>query len=199
MTKSNSTFLKSVRVKKWLTCQGCAHNERTLFLHNILVFLLPHTVGHSNKKIQLYRKKLEEWIFVLHFQNKLFSGKSSFSFKELILVLLDIGKAQFCANQCFQHIILFYFICVMCFPTVFPLYGVPTVRADIPAPRFRRISDITNYGDQASAYALLHPSIYSDKGVHEADFFKTRPKEEVEYMDFRRLILKPHSYSIHVE
>ncbi|XP_060104748.1 EF-hand domain-containing family member B isoform X1 [Heteronotia binoei] len=61
----------------------------------------------------------------------------------------------------------------------FPLYGVPTVRADIPAPRFRRISDITNYGDQASAYALLHPSIYNHKGVYEADFFKTRPKEEI--------------------
>lgn len=71
----------------------------------------------------------------------------------------------------------------MYFPTVFPLYGVPTIRADIPAPRFRRISDITNYGDQASAYALLYPSIYSNKGVYEKDFFKTRSKEEVEYID----------------
>ncbi|KAL8165395.1 UNVERIFIED_CONTAM: hypothetical protein K2H54_042269 [Gekko kuhli] len=64
----------------------------------------------------------------------------------------------------------------------FPLYGVPTIRADIPAPRFRRISDITNYGDQASAYALLYPSIYSNKGVYETDFFKTRPKEEVAHI-----------------
>ncbi|XP_015282430.1 PREDICTED: EF-hand domain-containing family member B [Gekko japonicus] len=66
--------------------------------------------------------------------------------------------------------------------TFFPLYGVPTIRADIPAPRFRRISDITNYGDQASAYALLYPSIYSNKGVYETDFFKTRPKEEVAHV-----------------
>ncbi|XP_077158740.1 EF-hand domain-containing family member B isoform X2 [Paroedura picta] len=64
----------------------------------------------------------------------------------------------------------------------FPLYGVPTIRADIAAPRFRRISDITNYGDQASVYALLNPSIYSNNGVYETDFFKTRPKEEVAHL-----------------
>ncbi|XP_054846788.1 EF-hand domain-containing family member B [Eublepharis macularius] len=66
--------------------------------------------------------------------------------------------------------------------TFFPLYGVPTIRADIPAPRFRRISDINNYGDQANAYALLYPSIYSNKGVYERDFFKTRPKEEIAHI-----------------
>uniref|UniRef100_A0A8D0BZ71 EFHB C-terminal EF-hand domain-containing protein n=1 Tax=Salvator merianae TaxID=96440 RepID=A0A8D0BZ71_SALMN len=64
-------------------------------------------------------------------------------------------------------------------PTCYPLYGVPSIRADIPAPRFRRISDNTNYGDQATAYALLYPSIYSSKGVYESDFFKTRSKEEM--------------------
>ncbi|XP_061442126.1 EF-hand domain-containing family member B isoform X2 [Rhineura floridana] len=61
----------------------------------------------------------------------------------------------------------------------YPLFGVPSVRADIPAPRFRRISDNTNYGDQASTYALLYPSIYSNKGVYEKDFFKIRSKEEI--------------------
>ncbi|XP_020663010.3 EF-hand domain-containing family member B isoform X1 [Pogona vitticeps] len=61
----------------------------------------------------------------------------------------------------------------------YPLYGVPTIRSDIPAPQFRRISDNTNYGDQATAYALLYPSIYSNKGVYERDFFKTRSKEEI--------------------
>ncbi|XP_053120115.1 EF-hand domain-containing family member B isoform X2 [Hemicordylus capensis] len=61
----------------------------------------------------------------------------------------------------------------------YPLYGIPTIRADIPAPRFRRISDITNYGDQAGAYALLYPSIFSNNGVYEKDVFKTRSKEEI--------------------
>ncbi|NWW51104.1 EFHB protein, partial [Pedionomus torquatus] len=57
--------------------------------------------------------------------------------------------------------------------------GVPTIRSDIPAPRIRRISDRTNYGDEGDAYALLFPSVFSQKGVYEKDFFKTRPKAEI--------------------
>ncbi|KAH0627330.1 hypothetical protein JD844_002907 [Phrynosoma platyrhinos] len=64
-------------------------------------------------------------------------------------------------------------------PSCYPLYGVPTIRADLRAPRFRRISDNTNYGDQATVYALLYPSILSNKGVYERDVFKTRSKEEI--------------------
>ena len=63
--------------------------------------------------------------------------------------------------------------------TGYPVCGVPTIRSDIPAPQIRRISDRTNYGDEANAYALLFPSVFSQKGVYERDFFKTRPKAEV--------------------
>uniref|UniRef100_A0A8C0H5S9 EFHB C-terminal EF-hand domain-containing protein n=1 Tax=Chelonoidis abingdonii TaxID=106734 RepID=A0A8C0H5S9_CHEAB len=62
-------------------------------------------------------------------------------------------------------------------PTCYPLYGIPTIRSDIPAPRIRRISDRTNYGDEANAYALLCPSVFSQKGVYEKDFFKTRQRQ----------------------
>ncbi|POI32545.1 hypothetical protein CIB84_003703 [Bambusicola thoracicus] len=61
----------------------------------------------------------------------------------------------------------------------YPVYCVPTIRSDIPAPRIRRISDRTNYGDEANAYALLFPSVFSQKGVYEGDIFKSRPKAEV--------------------
>ncbi|XP_060639412.2 EF-hand domain-containing family member B [Anolis sagrei] len=61
----------------------------------------------------------------------------------------------------------------------YPLYGVPSIRSDIPAPRFRRISDNTNYGDQADVYNLLYPSIFSNKGVYEKEIFQTRSKEEI--------------------
>ncbi|XP_006821422.1 EF-hand domain-containing family member B-like [Saccoglossus kowalevskii] len=61
----------------------------------------------------------------------------------------------------------------------FRTYGVPTVRSDRPAPRFRRVSDRTNYGDESDAYGLVNPSIYSNRGVYERDFFKARPKDEV--------------------
>ncbi|XP_075835067.1 EF-hand domain-containing family member B [Microtus pennsylvanicus] len=61
----------------------------------------------------------------------------------------------------------------------YPIYGVPTVRSDIPAPRIRRVSDRNNYGEDGNAYSLLHPSIFSQKGVFERDFFKSRSKEEI--------------------
>ncbi|KFP25482.1 EF-hand domain-containing family member B, partial [Colius striatus] len=63
--------------------------------------------------------------------------------------------------------------------TCYPVCGIPTIRTDLPAPQIRHISDRTNYGDQANAYALLFPSVFSQKGVYERDFFKTRPKAEV--------------------
>ncbi|KAM9648118.1 LOW QUALITY PROTEIN: EF-hand domain-containing family member B [Morphnus guianensis] len=63
--------------------------------------------------------------------------------------------------------------------TCYPVCGVPTIRSDIPAPQIRHISDRTNYGDEANAYALLFPSVYSQKGVYERDFSKTRPKAEI--------------------
>ncbi|XP_074006884.1 EF-hand domain-containing family member B [Numenius arquata] len=63
--------------------------------------------------------------------------------------------------------------------TCYPVCGVPTIRSDIPAPRIRRISDRTNYGDEGDAYTLLFPSVFSQKGVYERDFFKTRPKAEI--------------------
>ncbi|XP_068944347.1 EF-hand domain-containing family member B [Petaurus breviceps papuanus] len=60
-----------------------------------------------------------------------------------------------------------------------PMCGVPTIRSDLAAPRFRRITDRINYGDSGTAYTLLHPSIFSEKGVFERDFFKARSKDEI--------------------
>uniref|UniRef100_A0A069DUR3 EF-hand domain-containing protein n=1 Tax=Clytia hemisphaerica TaxID=252671 RepID=A0A069DUR3_9CNID len=58
-------------------------------------------------------------------------------------------------------------------------YGIPTIRSDIPAPRIRRIGDNTNYGDESDAHGLMNPSIYSNNGVYEEDFFKGRQPHEV--------------------
>ncbi|XP_068008420.1 EF-hand domain-containing family member B [Melanerpes formicivorus] len=63
--------------------------------------------------------------------------------------------------------------------TCYPVCGVPSIRSDLPAPRMRRINDRTNYGDEGSAYSLLFPSVFSQKGVYERDFFKARPKAEI--------------------
>lgn len=58
-------------------------------------------------------------------------------------------------------------------------YGIPSVRTDLPLPNPRRVSDKTNYGDSSSAWALLHPSIYTLSGVHEEHFNCPRSKAEV--------------------
>ncbi|XP_067854869.1 EF-hand domain-containing family member B [Heptranchias perlo] len=58
-------------------------------------------------------------------------------------------------------------------------FGVPTIRTDLAAPRFRRISDRINYGDEATASALLNPSIFAQWGVYEKDIFIGRSKEEI--------------------
>ena len=69
---------------------------------------------------------------------------------------------------------------VICVPIAgFRNYGVPTIRTDLPAPRIKRVSDRTNYGDESDAYGLTNPSIYSSKGVYEKDFLMPRNKEEV--------------------
>lgn len=58
-------------------------------------------------------------------------------------------------------------------------YGTSTVRSDLPAPHVKRISDSTNYGDESDAHGLINPSIYSNRGVHEKDFFQPRAPEQI--------------------
>jgi hypothetical protein len=69
-------------------------------------------------------------------------------------------------------------------------FGVPTIRVDRPAPRIRRVSDRTNYGDESDVYGLIYPSIYSLYGLHEQDFFEPRPPEQI------RMILEAAGISI---
>ena len=41
------------------------------------------------------------------------------------------------------------------------------------------ICTLQNYGDESDAYGLINPSIYSNHGVHEKDFFQPRDQYEV--------------------
>ncbi len=36
-----------------------------------------------------------------------------------------------------------------------------------------------NYGDESDAYGLIYPSLYSNRGVYEEDFFAARQPQEV--------------------
>lgn len=40
-------------------------------------------------------------------------------------------------------------------------------------------SNIQNYGDESDSYGLIYPSIYSNKGVYEEDFFKPRTSNQI--------------------
>ncbi|XP_065834963.1 EF-hand domain-containing family member B-like [Oscarella lobularis] len=61
----------------------------------------------------------------------------------------------------------------------FRTHGVPTIRSDLPAPRIRRLDDRKSYGDESSAYGLVNPSVYSNHGVYEEDFFQRRSPSEI--------------------
>ena len=58
-------------------------------------------------------------------------------------------------------------------------YGVPSIRSDLPAPRIRRVSDWTNYGDIPGVWAVINPSVFSQHGVYERDVLEPRSRQEV--------------------
>ena len=45
--------------------------------------------------------------------------------------------------------------------------------------RFNESISFQNYGDESDAYGLINPSIYSNNGVYEQDFFEGRQPEEL--------------------
>ncbi|CAF0827587.1 unnamed protein product [Brachionus calyciflorus] len=62
------------------------------------------------------------------------------------------------------------------------VYGVPTIRNDIPAPEFKKIQDRTNYGTDGNAWSLLAPSVFSHHGVYERDVLQPRSKEMIKQL-----------------
>lgn len=59
------------------------------------------------------------------------------------------------------------------------VYGIPTIRNDIPAPEFKKIQDTTNYGTDGTAWSLLSPSVFSHHGIYEKDVLQPRSKETI--------------------
>lgn len=66
------------------------------------------------------------------------------------------------------------------------VYGVPSIRADVAAPRLRSVADPQNYGDEHNAQGLLYPSKFAYDGVHENEFTTQRQPEEVREI-FRKM------------
>ena len=59
------------------------------------------------------------------------------------------------------------------------IFGVPSIRNDIPSPNLKSVADHQNYGDEAGAETLLYPPRFADEGVTQADFLVSQKKEEL--------------------
>lgn len=50
------------------------------------------------------------------------------------------------------------------------IYGVPTVRHDIRAPRKQSIANAQNYGNEPDSMQLIHPAASAERGVNELHY-----------------------------
>jgi len=60
------------------------------------------------------------------------------------------------------------------------MFGVPSIRSDIPAPALKSVADHQNYGNEDNAHHLLYPPRYRDSGVDGNDFLEARTQPELE-------------------
>jgi len=59
------------------------------------------------------------------------------------------------------------------------VFGAPTVRSYIPAPKTRSVADNNNYGDEPNTMTLLYPSNGAERGITEEDFLLLRSKDSI--------------------
>jgi hypothetical protein len=59
------------------------------------------------------------------------------------------------------------------------VYGIPSIRRDLPKKTTKSVSDFKNYGDEPDAYDLLYPHPEAIRGVYDEDFEKLLSKEEI--------------------
>ena len=59
------------------------------------------------------------------------------------------------------------------------IYGVPTVRHDIKAPRKQSIANAQNYGNEPNSQQLIHPAAMVERGIHEQHFLQQMPKDAI--------------------
>ncbi|KAA6430086.1 MAG: flagella associated [Trebouxia sp. A1-2] len=57
------------------------------------------------------------------------------------------------------------------------IYGVPTVRKDIRAPRKQSIANAQNYGNEPNSMQLIHPSATAERGVTEQHYKQQMSKD----------------------
>ena len=77
------------------------------------------------------------------------------------------------------------------------IYGIPSIRRDLPKKTKRSVSDFKNYGDEPDAYDLLYPHPEAIRGVYDEDFDKLLTKEEIyELMKKYDFIIPQEEYDV---
>ena len=59
------------------------------------------------------------------------------------------------------------------------VFGIPSIRRDLPKLKKPKITDLTNYGDEDDAYELLYPHPCATMGVSDVDFDQLHTKDEI--------------------
>jgi EF-hand domain-containing family member B len=64
-------------------------------------------------------------------------------------------------------------------------FGAPTIRYDLPRPANKRITNAKNYGDDASAAALLYPTSFTANGLSDELFSRNLTLQEFQDLNSR--------------
>jgi len=59
------------------------------------------------------------------------------------------------------------------------IFGVPTIRSDLPTPTLRSVADVNNYGNEGDSKGLLYPRVHSWHGISAEDFLLERTPDEL--------------------
>lgn len=60
------------------------------------------------------------------------------------------------------------------------VYGAPSIRTDLNAPKVKSVADNQNYGNEPDAFSLIYPSDALNGGLEEDEFLCLRSKSELE-------------------
>ena len=59
------------------------------------------------------------------------------------------------------------------------VFGAPSIRTDLSAPKVKSVADNQNYGNEPDAFSLIYPSEALNGGLEEDEFVILKTKEEL--------------------
>jgi hypothetical protein len=64
-------------------------------------------------------------------------------------------------------------------------FGCPTIRYDLERPKFRKVTNTNNYGDDANAAALLYPTSFTANGLTDDSFTRVLTVDDIRDLNAR--------------